>query len=217
MWCSMLLPKDFDKKRTFSITSVSIGWSINAKFCIQFILTPGRSSSECGPSQTKRFVPSPSSLFPKILDQTSLLSKSSTRPAKRESQTSFILYLLSNIFSQYEQHIDLQREKLRLLKTEFEGIKDDLDKHGDKYVDKYIGPERSCTVCFISSGPKRRSRYKLPRQVCFISISPQSVVDHISGRGRILQTILSSFWVIRKPWLFWTRWVFETTYLLGDV
>ena len=138
MWCSMLLPKDFDKKRTFSITSVSIGWSINAKFCIQFILTPGRSSSECGPSQTKRFAPSPSSLFLKILDQTSLLSKSSTRPAKRESQTSFILYLLSNIFSQYEQHIDLQREKLRLLKTEFEGIKDDLDKHGDKYVDKYL-------------------------------------------------------------------------------
>jgi len=33
---------------------------------------------------------------------------------------------------EYEQHIDLQREKLRLLKTEFEGIKDDLDKHGDK-------------------------------------------------------------------------------------
>jgi len=94
---------------------------------------------------------------------------------------------------EYEQHIDLQKEKLRLLKTEFEGIKDDLAKHGDKYVDKYIGPERSCTVCFISSGPKRRSRYKLPRQVCFISISPQSVVDHISGRGRILQTILSSF------------------------
>ena len=82
-------------------------------------------------------------------NQTSLLSMSSTRPAKRESQTSFILYLLSNIFSQYEQHIDLQREKLRLLKTEFEGIKDDLDKHGDKYVDKYLdmirglGPEIS--------------------------------------------------------------------------
>ena len=51
---------------------------------------------------------------------------------------SFIFYLLLNISHQYEQHIDLQREKLRLLKTEFEGIKDDLDKHGDKYVDKYL-------------------------------------------------------------------------------
>ena len=122
---------------------------------------------------------------------------------------SFIFYLLSNISSQYEQHIDLQREKLRLLKTEFEGIKDDLDKHGDKYVDKYLdkGAWRSWTVSFISSGPKRRSRYKLPRQVCFISISllDQRAVDHISGTGRILQTSLSSFWVIRKPWLFWTR------------
>ena len=215
MWCSMLLPKDFDKKRTFSITSVSIGWSINAKFCIQFILTPGRSSSECGPSQTKRFAPSPSSLFLKIKHLSPVRAAQDLQREKVRPPSSFIFYLLSNIFSQYEQHIDLQREKLRLLKTEFEGIKDDLDKHGDKYVDKYLDkgawPWKILNRLSHFKWSKMqncRSRYKLTRQVwCYISISllDQRALDNISGRGRILQTSLSSFWVIRKPWLFWTR------------
>ena len=35
---------------------------------------------------------------------------------------------------QYDNHVEVLKEKLRLLKTEFEGIKDDLDRRGDKYV-----------------------------------------------------------------------------------
>ena len=30
-------------------------------------------------------------------------------------------------------HVEVLKEKLRLLKIEFEGIKDDLDRRGDKY------------------------------------------------------------------------------------
>ena len=150
-----------------------------------------------GPRRQRGLRPHLLLFFPKSLIKhlSSVRVAQDLQREKVRPPSSFIFYLLSNISSQYEQHIDLQREKLRLLKTEFEGIKDDLDKHGDKYVDKYIGPERSCTVCFISSGPKRRSIYKLPRQVCFISISllDQRALDNISGRGRILQTTLSSF------------------------
>ena len=39
-----------------------------------------------------------------------------------------------NTHPQYDNHVEVLQEKLRLLKTEFEGIKDDLDRRGDKYV-----------------------------------------------------------------------------------
>jgi len=34
--------------------------------------------------------------------------------------------------AEYDNHVEVLKEKLRLLKTEFEGIKDDLDRRGDK-------------------------------------------------------------------------------------
>jgi len=34
--------------------------------------------------------------------------------------------------TEYDNHVEVLQEKLRLLKTEFEGIKDDLDRRGDK-------------------------------------------------------------------------------------
>ena len=34
---------------------------------------------------------------------------------------------------QNDNHVEVLKEKLRLLKIEFEGIKDDLDRRGDKY------------------------------------------------------------------------------------
>ena len=41
---------------------------------------------------------------------------------------------ITDFHPQYDNHVEVLKEKLRLLKTEFEGIKDDLDRLGDKYV-----------------------------------------------------------------------------------
>lgn len=45
---------------------------------------------------------------------------------------------ITDFHPQYDNHVEVLKEKLRLLKTEFEGIKDDLDRRGDKYVELKI-------------------------------------------------------------------------------
>ena len=106
-----------------------------------------------GPCRQRGLCPQLLLFFPKSLIKhlSSVRAAQDLQREKVRPPSSFIFYLLSNIFSQYEQHIDLQKEKLRLLKTEFEGIKDDLDKHGDKYVKNGHYTTDRAVVCSVSS------------------------------------------------------------------
>ena len=54
--------------------------------------------------------------------------------------TTLVRHFHTTIPPQYDNHVEVLKQKLQLLKSEFEKIKDDLSRKEDKYALSWLNP-----------------------------------------------------------------------------